>query len=111
MAICELPVVATLRLLSSERLRWLLVELLRRHHGGVTPISCLGVVLLGLAVKMSAATHATCEVVVIIVVVASTEKLFGPALEGFLERCHEAVGMMSGWVSLHSGHGDRGAAR
>jgi len=92
--------------LLSRRLRYLLAELLRRHHGGVMPVSCLSVVLLRLTEKVSASTHAAGKVVVVVVVVASTEELFGPALEGFLESCHEAVGLVSGFVSLHSGHGD-----
>jgi hypothetical protein len=71
----------------------------------------LSVVLLRLAVQVSAATHATREVVVIIVVVASTEEFLGPALEGLLERRHEAVRLVNGLVRLLSRHGDGGAAR
>lgn len=98
-------------LLSRKRLRCLLIDLLRRHHGGVKPMSCLGVVLLRFAVELSAATHTTCEVVVIVIVIASTEEFLGPALEGFLERSHEGVGLRSGLMGLRSSHGDRGAAR
>lgn len=75
-------------------------------------MSCLSVVVLRLAVKVSATTHATGEVVIIVIVVASTEELLGPALEGFFERCHEAVGLVSGLLGLQSGHhSDRGTAR
>lgn len=74
-------------------------------------MSSLSVVLLRLAAKVGAATHATGEIVVIVVVVASAEQLLGPTLEGLLEGCHEAVGLVSGLARLNSGHGDRGAAR
>lgn len=69
-------------------------------------MSCSSIILLRLAVKVSTTTHPAGEVVVIVIVVASTEELLGPALERFLERCHKAVGLVSGLVSLYNGHGE-----
>lgn len=58
--------------------------------------SCL---ILRYSVQVSAAAHATRKVVVVIVVIARTEELLRPPLEGLLESCHEAV-LLLGILSM-----------
>lgn len=64
--------------------------------------SCLSLAL-GFAIQVSATAHTTCKVVVVIVVIARTEELLRPPLEGLLKSCYEAVLLLSILSMLASG--------